>query len=93
MNKQEALLARQCVLHMEKTSHEEMVALDADLPSDVHLVEAEKDGKVSVDAVRAYKAVDVFDVYFDLGYTVKAIRNGYGRIKPKLWNATQGGKS
>ena len=71
---------------MEQTSHEELVDLDSELPSDVHLVEVEKDGTVSVDAVRAYKAVDIFDVYFDLGYTVKAIRNGYGRIKPKLWN-------
>ena len=85
MNKQEQLEKRKCVLLMEETSEQELRDLDADLPSDTHLVRVEKDFRISVDAVRAYKAVDIFDVYHDLGYTVQTIESGYGRIKPKLF--------
>ena len=88
-NKMEALEARKCILLMEETSHQELVDLNGDLPTDTHLVVYEEHGDgVTMtwnDAVRAYKSVDIFDVYFDLGYTVLEIRNGYGAIKPKLF--------
>jgi len=63
---------------------------DTELPTDIHIVEYTIDGKTCYDAVRAHKAVDIFDIYYDktkaLGGTVVAIRNGYGKIKPKLYN-------
>ncbi len=84
-NKSEALLARKCVLLMEETSHEELRDLDSELPTDTYLVRVERDFQVSIDAVRAYKSVDIFDVYHDLGYNIHAINYGYGKIKPKLF--------
>jgi len=62
---------------------------DSELPTDIHLVEYEVDGTLYCDAVRAYKLVDIFDGYYDklnsIGGTLKAITNGYGKIKPKLY--------
>ena len=88
--KLQALESRKCVLLMEQTSHEELVDLNSDLPTDTHLVTAERcvdsdTTTIEQDAVRAYKSVDIFDVYHDLGYTVLGIKNGYGACKPKLW--------
>jgi len=63
---------------------------DSELPTDIHLVEYVIDDKTYYDAVRANKASDIFDVYYDktklVGGKVIAIRNGYGKIKPKLYN-------
>jgi len=63
---------------------------DTELPTDIHIVEYTIGDKTYYDAVRAHKAVDIFDIYYDktkaLGGTVVAIRNGYGKIKPKLYN-------
>ena len=60
------------------------------LPSDLHLVEYEVDGKLYVDSVRAYKAVDIFDPYYDklklVDGTLISITSGHGKIKPKLFN-------
>tara|TARA_Y100000022_G_scaffold181508_1_gene174235 strand:+ start:3823 stop:4125 length:303 start_codon:yes stop_codon:yes gene_type:complete len=85
-NKAELLVARKCVLLMEETSHQELVDLNGDLPTDTHLVSGiNAEGQPFFDAVRAYKSVDIFDVYYDLGYGVEAIKNGYGAIKPKLF--------
>lgn len=63
---------------------------DSELPTDIHIVEYTIGDKTYYDAVRAHKAVDIFDIYYDktkqLGGKVIAIRNGYGKIKPKLYN-------
>ena len=75
------LNANSCSLVVEETSHEELRDLDADLPSDTHLVETDQ----GVFGVRAYKATDIFDAFHDAGHVVSCIRSGYGRIKPKLW--------
>lgn len=70
----------------EVLSEEAVKDLDADLPSDTHLVfYVGPDGSVLIDALRAYKRVDVFDAYFDAGQVVLDIKTGYGRIKPKLY--------
>lgn len=90
-DKATCLEARKCILLMEETSHQELVDLNGDLPTDTHLVRVEKDFQISVDAVRAYKSVDIFDVYHDLGYTVQEIKNGYGAIKPKLFTNAKAG--
>ena len=91
MSKAESLEARKAVLLMEQTSHQELKDLDSELPSDTHLVIAEKDFVISMDAVRAFKTVDIFDVYHDLGYKVTSIQNGYGKIKPRLFKNSKGG--
>lgn len=84
---QEHLLKYECVLLMQQTSEQELIDLDPELPSDVHLVTVEKNFTLEVDAVRAYKMSDIFDAYFDLGYSVLSIKSGFGRIKPKLYSA------
>lgn len=67
-------------------SEDRVKELDADLPSDVHLVfYTTSNGDQLIDAVRAYKKVDVFDAYHDAGQVVSDIKTGYGRIKPKLY--------
>jgi hypothetical protein len=75
----------ECFLLMQQTSHEEMTDLVSDLPTDTHLVRAEKDFQISIDAVRSYRMSSIFDAYYDAGYTVQEIRQGYGRISPKLF--------
>ena len=64
--------------------------VDSELPTDIHLVEYEVGDVLYVDMVRAYKMVDIFDVYYDkisaVGGVLNSITNGYGRIKPKLFN-------
>ena len=63
---------------------------ESSLPTDIHLVEYEVGETLYVDMVRAYKKVDIFDTYYDklnaIGGTLLAITNGFGRIKPKLFN-------
>jgi hypothetical protein len=62
---------------------------DAELPTDLHLVEYEVDGKLYVDSVRAHKLVDIFDPYYDklqlVNGTLISITSGYGKIKPILY--------
>lgn len=62
---------------------------ESELPTDLHLVEYEVDGNLYVDCVRAYKAVDIFDPYYDklqlVNGTLISITSGYGRIKPNLY--------
>ena len=65
--------------------------MDADLPTDTHIIEYTIDGETTYDAIRAYKKSNVFDEYHDkfkrdgINATVVSITNGYGRIKPKLY--------
>ena len=73
-------------LIMEQTSEAEVIDLASELPTDTHIVTAKSlTGDLVVEAVRAYKKSDVFDAYFDAGYEVQSIKNGYGAIKPRLW--------
>jgi hypothetical protein len=79
------------LIHIERTSHEELIKLERELPSDIHLVRYKKPSwkkKEQVSAIRAYCKVDIFDHLHDAGYAVLEITSGYGRIKPKLFNAT-----
>ena len=83
-----AYLERYDVRHLatQVISEQAVRDLDADLPSDTHLVfYVADDGGVLIDAVRAYKKSDVFDAYYDAGKVVLDIRTGFGRIKPKLY--------
>lgn len=79
------LLTYDCHLVCEETSHEELRALDADLPSDTHLVRYMHEGAEYVAAIRAYKKSDIFDALHDGGSTVLEITQGYGRIRPNVF--------
>lgn len=85
-NLAEALPKYGVVLLMQETSHQELVDLNGDLPTDTHLVTFKyPDGTAGADAVRAYKKIDIFDAYHDSGLTVLDIKSGFGAIKPKLF--------
>ena len=81
------ILSRYGVQHIaSETSHDELIALNNDLPTDTHLVTFRTiDGAVSCDAVRSFTKVDVFDAYFDASLKVISIETGYGSIRPNLY--------
>ena len=101
MNLIEHLQLYECQLMAEETSHDELVALNKGLPSDVHLVRywpkkaaREEQAKaadvlvedlIAVSGIRAYKMSDIFDALCDAGYEVIEIAQGYGRIRPNLF--------
>ena len=77
------------IVHIESTTHDKLLKLDAELPSDIHLVRYRKPTwkkKEKISAIRAYKMSDIFDALHDEGWQVLEIKQGYGRIKPKLFN-------
>ena len=82
---------------MENVTKEEIQELSSELPTDVHLVEFVRGQDLFLDAVRAYKKVDIFDTYYDMlngearqglisNFEIRSITSGYGSIKPKLFN-------
>ena len=78
------------IIHLERTTEAELVKLDSQVPSDIHLVRYKKPSwkkKESISAIRAFRQVDIFDHLHDAGYAVLEIQSGFGRIKPKLYNA------
>ena len=78
-------------IFMLNTTPETIKEMDAELPTDTHIIEYVIDGETSYDAIRGYKKSDIFDLYYDkfkrdgIPAQVVAISNGYGRIKPKLY--------
>ena len=88
---------KDAIVLLEQTSSQEVEDLASDLPSDLHLVGYIKDGEPQIDGVRAYSKVDIFDFYYDYlketskSFQITAIKSGYGRIKPRLFNAQQEG--
>ena len=75
------------VLLMQETSKEELDDLASELPTDTHLVAFYyPNGEAGCDAVRSYSKADIFDAYHDSGLRVISIANGFGQIKPKLFN-------
>ena len=78
-------------IFMLNTTPETIKEMDAELPTDTHIIEYVIDGETSYDAIRGYKKCDIFDLYYDkfkrdgISAQVVAITNGYGRIKPKLY--------
>lgn len=80
------------IIHIEQTTEADLIKLDSELPSDIHLVRYRKPSwkkKERVSAIRAFRQVDIFDHLHDAGYAVLEIKSGFGRIKPKLFNATR----
>ena len=80
------------IIHIERTTKAELIKLDAELPSDIHLVRYKKPSwkkKEMISAIRAFKKADIFDHLHDAGYAVLEITSGFGRIKPKLFNTAK----
>lgn len=79
------------IIHIEQTTEADLIKLESELPSDIHLVRYKKPSwkkKERISAIRAFRQVDIFDHLHDAGYAVLEIKSGFGRIKPKLFNAT-----
>lgn len=85
------------IVFMENVTREEIKELNSELPTDIHLIEFTRGQDLFVDAVRAYKKSDIFDTYYDKlnaearqglisNFEIHSISNGYGAIKPKLYN-------
>ena len=62
---------------------------DREMPTDIHMVSYKIRGEIFTDAVRAFTRVDIFDEYYqkvkDLEGVIVSIKNGYGKIKPRLF--------
>lgn len=89
-------MASDVITLFEKTTEEEIRALDKELPSDTHLVFYQEDNTLYCDAVRSYTMVDIFDQYWDAlsvkseggviqSFSIDSIVSGIGVIKPKLF--------
>ena len=85
------------IVFMEGVTRQEIKELNSELPTDIHLVEFTRGEELFLDAVRAYKKVDIFDTYHDMlkaeqrqgvipSFSINSITSGYGSIKPKLFN-------
>lgn len=89
-------MSKDVIVILENTTREEVLELDSDLPTDVHLVEYTRGQELFLDAVRAYRKVDIFDLYHDKlsaeaesgeisNFEIHSILSGFGKVKPKLW--------
>ena len=79
---------REVNIFMLNTTPETIKEMDAELPTDIHMVELRQGDETIYDAVRAYKMSSIFDVYYDKlqgEAEIVSIKSGYGRIKPKLY--------
>jgi len=79
---------REVKIFMLNTTPEAIKEMDAELPTDIHIVELRQGEETIYDAVRSYKMSSIFDVYYDKlqgEAEIVSIKNGYGRIKPKLY--------
>ena len=86
MTKTAELRKHDVTLLMDSTSINDIEADSKNLPPDVHVVRYVEEGVEKVDAVRAYRKVDIFDAYYDFGIrTVLAIESGFGSIRPNLY--------
>lgn len=86
MTKTAELRKHDVTLLMDSTSINDIEADSKNLPSDVHVVKYVEEGVEKVDAVRAYRKVDIFDAYYDFGIrTILAIESGFGSIRPNLY--------
>lgn len=89
-------MASDVITLFERTTEEEVRALDKDLPSDTHLIFYQEDNTLYVDAVRSFTMVDIFNQYWDTlsakaesdeiqSFSISSIVSGIGAIKPKLF--------
>ncbi len=73
-----------CQLLFHKATGEQI--RNAELPTDVYIVECHSMNETFFDLCRSSKMSNVFDLYYDrFGSGLKQIEMGYGRKNPKLW--------
>ena len=85
----ECLSQKEVIIFKQNIVEREMK--NSELPTDIHLVDYTHNNQSYTDAVRSYKMSAIFDVYHDKlksmgGGAVSRIRNGFGTIKPILFN-------
>ena len=75
------------------TAPEDIAEMDAELPTDTHLIEYIVDGETTYDAIRAYKKSNIFDEYWDkYRHDFKNMTQTEGRVNPKLWGNSESSK-
>jgi hypothetical protein len=76
------------IIHQQNIK--EMDLIQKELPSDIHMVYYNHDGKEYSDAVRAARKSDIFDIYYDklkpLNGELIAIKSGFGCLRPNMYN-------
>ena len=80
------------IIHLKKTSREDLAKRNKELPTDIHLVRYRKPTwkkKETVAGIRAYKKSDIFDHLHAQGYVVLEITSGFCSVKPKLFGVQQ----
>ena len=93
MTKTAELRKHDVTLLLDSTTVKDIEADSKNLPSDVHVVTYVEEGIEKVDAVRAYRKVDIFDAYYDFGIrTILAIESGFGSIRPNLYQTKKADK-
>jgi hypothetical protein len=79
------------IIHQQNIKEEDLI--QKELPSDIHMVYYKHDGKEYSDAVRGIRKSDIFDIYYDKLKTVDGtlidIRNGFGNLRPNMYNDNQ----
>ena len=85
----EALTLKEVIVFQQNVVEREMK--NSELPTDIHLIDYTHNNQCYTDAVRSAKMSAIFDVYHDKlrsmgGGCVTRIRNGFGNIKPILYN-------
>ena len=85
----ETLSQKEVIIFKQNIVEKEMQ--NSKLPTDIHLIDYDHNNQSYTDAVRSYKMSAIFDVYHDKlksmgGGTVTRIRNGFGNIKPIMFN-------
>lgn len=79
-----------CHLLLEATTDAEIAELDSQLPTDTYLCRYhDNHGQHFISAIRSHKSSDIFDALHDVGFTVKEIASGYGRILPRLYQGAK----
>jgi len=76
------------IMHIESTTEAKLREMEAELPSDIHLVRYKKPSwkkKEKISAFRAYRMSDIFDHLHDRGFAVLEIISGFGRIRPNCF--------
>jgi cell wall assembly regulator SMI1 len=79
------------IIHQQNIKAEDLI--EKELPSDIHMVYYNHDGREYSDAVRAIRKSDIFDIYYDklkeLDGSIVDIKSGFGNLRPNMYNDNQ----
>ena len=92
----ESLSQKEVIIFKQNIVEKEMK--NSELPTDLHLIDYTQNNQCYTDAVRSCKMSAIFDVYHDKlrsmgGGSVTRIRNGFGNIKPIMFQNEKKEKS